>query len=232
MSKLTITFFCLIFFTATAQAVKSPESYLAKQKLVHYYNSGRYSYEFNQTIANAKKCLEQQIHSGHNGKKPSLVLDIDDTVLSLYYYGRVLGFGAITPEEFESIIEKTDQPVIPATLDLYNFAKKHGLFIFFISGRHESWRAATVRSLRAAGYKNWDGLYLRPNNYSHPSIVPFKSGARKLLRTKGYRIIGSIGDQVSDLVGEENIQCKFKLPNPYYFIAEEEHELPPLVERA
>ena len=227
MSKPIITFFCLFFFTATVQAViKPPESYLLKQKLIQYYNSGRYHYEFNQAIADAKKCLEQQIHSGHTGKKPSLVLDIDDTALSLYYYGRVLGFGAISSKEFESIIETTNQPAIPATLNLYGFAKKHGLFVFFISGRHESWRAATIRNLQAAGYKNWDGLYLRPDNYSYPSAIPFKFGTRKLLRSEGYKIIGSIGDQLSDLAGDDDIQCKFKLPNPYYFIAGQTEHFP------
>jgi acid phosphatase len=227
MNKSIVTFFCLIFFTATVQAIiKPPESYLLKQKLIQYYNSGRYHYEFNQAIANAKKCLEQQIHNGHNGKKPSLVLDIDDTALSLYYYQRVLGFGAITSEEFASIMEKTNQPAIPATLNLYNFAKKHGLFVFFISGRHESWRAATVRSLQAAGYKNWDGLYLRPDSYSYPSAIPFKFGTRKLLLSEGYKIIGNVGDQLSDLAGDDDIQCKFKLPNPYYFIAGQSEHFP------
>lgn len=227
MNKLIIAFFCLLFSTATVQAIiKSTESYLLKQKLIQYYNSGRYHYEFNQAIANAKKCLEQQIHNGHNGKRPSLVLDIDDTALSLYYYGRVLGFGTMTPQEIEFIMKKTNQPPILATLNLYNFAKKHSLFVFFISGRHESWRVATIRSLQAAGYKNWDGLYLRPDNYSYPSTISFKSGTRKLLRSEGYNIIGNIGDQASDLTGNDNIQCKFKLPNPYYFIAEESESLP------
>jgi len=226
MNKPIIAFFCLIFFITTIQAVEPPRTYLSKQKLIRYYDSGRYYHDINQVIDSARKCLEQQIHSQHKAKNLALVLDIDDTALSLCYYERTLGFGTLTSKEIESIMEKTNQPAIQATLNLYNFAKKHGVSVFFISGRHEAWRIATIRSLQAAGYKDWSGLYLRPDNYSEKSIIPFKSSTRELLYSKGYNIVGSIGDQASDLVGEKNILCKFKLPNPYYFIAEESEPLP------
>lgn len=78
-------------------------------------------------------------------------------------------------------------------------------------------REATVKNLTDAGYKNWDGLYLRPNDYNYKTIVPFKSSIRKLLSSQGYSIVGNIGDQKSDFVGN-NADCEFKLPNPYYFV--------------
>ena len=216
MNKSIIVVFCLFFFAATTQAAEHPIPYFLKQKLIRYHDSGHYDQEINLVIFHAEKCLVQQIHDTHSNKKPALVLDIDDTSLSLYYYERILGFD-LTQKEIAFIMEKTNPPAIQATLSLYNFAKNHGIAVFFISGRHEAWRAAAVRSLQAAGYKNWDGLYLRPDNYNYKSIIPFKSSTRKLLRSQGYNIIGNIGDQVSDLVGE-NIQCAFKLPNPYYSV--------------
>jgi len=224
MNKPIIIIFCLFFLATTTQAAEHLTPYFLKRKLVQYHDSGRYDHEIKHVMYHAKKCLVQQIHNIHDGKKPALVLDIDDTSLSLYHYERVLSFD-LTQKEIEFIMEKTNPPAVPATLSLYNFAKNHGITVFFISGRHEAWRAATIRSLQAAGYKNWGGLYLRPDDYHEKSITPFKSSARKLLRSQGYDIIGNIGDQISDLAGE-GIQCAFKLPNPYYFIAEDEVSCP------
>jgi predicted secreted acid phosphatase len=158
-----------------------------------------------------------KIHDRVDGEKLALVLDIDDTALSLYEYERWINFG-FQQEDFAKFVEKANMPAIQPTLSLYKFAKKNGVAVFFISGRHESWRYATIKNLQAAGYENWDGLYLRPDKYYYRTIILFKSNTRKLLRSKGYNIVVNIGDQKSDFIGD-NIACKFKLPNPYYLVS-------------
>ena len=44
-------------------------------------------------------------------------------------------------------------------------------------------------------------LYLRPTDDHNASLVPYKSGTRKKIRRKGYRILANLGDQQSDLAG-------------------------------
>ena len=51
------------------------------------------------------------------------------------------------------------------------------------------------------------------------SSVVFKSGERKKLEENGYRIIGNIGDQWSDLLGTNTGNRTFKLPDPMYYIS-------------
>ena len=61
--------------------------------------------------------------------------------------------------------------------------------------------------------------------------MPFKSGERAKIENgekpydKPYHIIGTIGDQKSDLIGNpdskdtsSHAECGFKIPNPFYFI--------------
>lgn len=46
----------------------------------------------------------------------------------------------------------------------------------------------------------------------------YKSEIRRQLVAEGYKIWGNVGDQWSDLVGEEVGDRVFKLPNPMYFV--------------
>ena len=191
---------------------------LLKKQLVYYHDSGQYANDQKGIIFNAKSCLEKQGQNNKLSKKLALVLDIDETALSLYEFKRKLDFGW-NKKDFNLAVKKADMKVIPATLSLYNFAKKRGIAVFFISGRHEALREATIKNLKAAGYDNWDGLYLCPDNHKHKLLATFKAETRESIRSKHYEIIGNIGDQESDLVGNDVIQCKFKLPNPFYFVS-------------
>jgi hypothetical protein len=48
--------------------------------------------------------------------------------------------------------------------------------------------------------------------------VVYKSSERKKVEKNGYRIIGNIGDQWSDLMGTNTGNRTFKLPDPMYYI--------------
>ena len=64
------------------------------------------------------------------------------------------------------------------------------------------------------------GVYMharRPQNVRVTS-VEFKSGERKKLVDAGYVIVGNIGDQWTDLLGEPEGDRTFKLPDPMYYV--------------
>ena len=110
-----------------------------------------------------------------------------------------------------------DAPAIKPMLQFYDDALKRGVTIFFVTGRHESVRLATIKNLKYAGYHDWKGLYLRPENDKRASVIPFKSQTRATISKEGYTIIASIGDQYSDLKGG-HAEHTYKLPNPYYYL--------------
>jgi hypothetical protein len=55
--------------------------------------------------------------------------------------------------------------------------------------------------------------------YQGKTAVTYKSSERKKLEEEGYRIIGNIGDQWSDILGTNIGNRTFKLPDPLYYIA-------------
>jgi predicted secreted acid phosphatase len=62
---------------------------------------------------------------------------------------------------FEAWVEEGRQPVLPATLELFNNLTKLGFEIFFVTGRDEDKRNVTVENLTNVGYRGWTDLLLR-----------------------------------------------------------------------
>ena len=197
-----------------------------KFQLRDYYYCGAYQQEFAAKIAEAKAYLQQH---AHDGPKPALVLDIDETSLSNWREIDQDDFGYISGGDC------TLQPgmacgamawelsaraeALQPTLDLFNAAKSLGVAVFFITGRHDrsGLRAATITNLEKAGYRGWTKLIMRPKT-SSGSVTAYKTSERAKIQDQGYQIIANIGDQKSDLDDGSYAGKAFRLPNPFYSI--------------
>lgn len=215
MKRSLLIISCLMLHITSSYAEPANLS-LVKQEVKNYHDSGLYAQELAQKIAEAQQFIIDKAQ--HNEKKArlALVLDIDETSLSNYSKMAEHDF-VTTREQLHQEILAANSPAIEPMLTLYNNAIKHGVKVFFITGRNESEREATQKNLNNAGYNNWTALYLRPDNYKQSSIVPFKSQTRALIAQQGYTIIASIGDQDSDIAGGY-AEKGFKLPNPFYHL--------------
>jgi predicted secreted acid phosphatase len=188
-----------------------------KEKLVRYHDSGRYAKELAAVDNEVLRFLQMRVKKAKPNEKLAIVLDIDETSLSNYSDMASMNFGG-TNQQIDDAEARALDPAIDGTLALYQFAKSHNVAVFFVTGRHENIRLPTMQNLTAAGYQNFDGLTLKPDNYSEKSVVPYKAAARKAIAAKGYTIILNIGDQKSDLAGGY-AEKSFKLPDPFYYIA-------------
>lgn len=192
---------------------------LLKKEIRQYHDSGEYEKELAQQIKQAQTFLMEQVqyHKKHNdGKKLALVLDIDETSITNYDKIAKRDFAANLSQIHQEILA-ADAPAIKPTLALYETALKNGVDVFFVTGRFNSELAATKKNLNLAGYKNWAGIYVRPDDYNQKSIIAFKADSRKQIEDKGYTVVASIGDQYSDIKGGYTLKG-FKLPNPFYYI--------------
>ncbi|KAL1125202.1 hypothetical protein V6Z11_A13G028000 [Gossypium hirsutum] len=147
---------------------------------------------------------------------------IDETTLSNSPYYAQHGFGAepYNATLFDEWVMEGAAPALPESLLLYNKLLSLGIKVVFLTGRQESQRNTTASNLKNVGYHTWDKLILKePSKYSGKTAVFYKSNERKMLEKKGYRIIGNIGDQWSDLLGTNTDNRTFKLPDPMYYIS-------------
>ncbi|OGT30295.1 MAG: hypothetical protein A3E87_00995 [Gammaproteobacteria bacterium RIFCSPHIGHO2_12_FULL_35_23] len=211
----------LLVLVVTLAIAKPPVTNLdfIKQKLINYNTSGQYAKEVAAVFNEASAYLEERVAANQatgNKKRLAVVMDIDETSLSNYSEMAKENFGGNKDELMQAMLQGQDSAIKPA-LAFYQLAQSKDVAVFFVTGRFESMRAATAKNLQAAGYKTWQGLFLKPNNYNKSSVVPYKSGARHQIEAQGYDVILTIGDQWSDLKGGY-ADKQFKVPNPYYYI--------------
>jgi HAD superfamily, subfamily IIIB (Acid phosphatase) len=206
---------------------------LIKQQLL-YYRCTHYDGEVAAVYSEAQRWIQMR---APQVSKPAVVLDIDETSLSNWTRIKRDDFGYIQrgpcdlAKKDEACSDEDWQktglaPALQPTLDLVNVAKCAPpppgtactkVAVFFVTGRYQSaeHQKSTETNLTNAGYRDWDGLYLR-DPATH-SVSEHKTKARIDIESKGFTIIANIGDQDSDLVGD-HAERKFKVPNPFYFI--------------
>src|SRR4051794_34640376 len=208
---------------------------LIKQQLL-YYRCAHYDSEVAAVLGEARLWVETR---APQVTKPAIVLDIDETSLSNWTRIKRDDFGYIPKgpcdlaKKDEACSDENWQktglaPALQPTLDLVNAAKCASppsgttctkVAVFFVTGRYQSaeHQKSTETNLTNAGYRDWDGLYLRdPATHGQP-VSEHKTKARIDIESKGIAIIANIGDQDSDLAGD-HAERKFKIPNPFYFI--------------
>ena len=218
--KTTTSLFTAVIILGTCNSFASDCSTqnldFVKKDLIQYHDNGQYARD-QATVANqALDYLKTRVASAQANEHLAMVLDIDETSLSNYRDMLNMRFGGSTEQINRAEAQGTDVAIEP-TLELYRFAKAHHVAVFFITGRPESFRQLTEQNLEKVGYKNWDGLILKPDEYHLKSIVPYKSSSRRALSKNNYTIVVNMGDQLSDLAGGYS-EKSFKLPNPYYFL--------------
>ncbi|MCX7909816.1 MAG: hypothetical protein N2560_09945 [Ignavibacteria bacterium] len=182
----------------------------AKRAVLEYYKSGRYQEELDSIITDAIR----QVRLLPLPKNAAFVFDIDETALSNMEYELKYDFGYIR-EEWNKWVMEGRAPAIRQVKNFYDTLRSLGIKIIFITGRGMEQYNATFKNLEKVGYVGFDTLICRTKDEAQLTAREYKSKKRKELTEKGYKIIGTIGDQWSDHEGGYTIII-VKLPNYMY----------------
>ncbi len=191
--------------------------------------AGCYWADLDAQYRRAERMLDAELARRTPGEKLAVVFDVDETALSSYCEMKREDFGYLPALSNAWVVSPEAAVAIPGGVRLFEEAKAAGVAVFFLTGRPgmpnpaaethtPDQTAATARNLEAAGYRGWTGLLLRNGPENALSTIEYKSRERGLLVEKGYRIVLSVGDQWSDLLGKPQADFSIKLPNPFYFI--------------
>jgi len=185
---------------------------IAKERVECYYECGQYDKDVSKIVKRALKHFKKV----PSYKRATVIFDIDDTVLSDYADEKSISFGYVPKLSHEWIL-RADAPAIPETKRLYDYLVKRGFTIIFLTGRKYHEYDATIKNLSLQGFTHIDKLIVRQPDELSLTAEQFKVARRKKLSSDGYRIVGCVGDQWSDLVGGYT-GYKVKLPNVRYCI--------------
>lgn len=148
------------------------------------------------------------------------ILDVDDSLITHVDFYAQNGFGT---EIFDvtaliNYLAQGISPALPESLKLYRRLLRLGFKIVLLTGRMEPSRNLTESNLKNVGYHSWEKLILRETGeWNDTTQRAHKSAERRKLVESGYRIIGNMGDQWCDLLGDYPGHRTFKLPNPVFY---------------
>jgi acid phosphatase len=209
---LTLILAFTLFITSCSKDDKPVNLSIARENVKEYYESGEFDKELNDVIAEAKQQFEKVEFKNNS----VVVFDVDETALDNYGLAEIMGFGYVY-EMNKKWNAEMKAPAIPKVKELYDFLLARGAKIIFLTGRNFPEYEVTIQNLKSAGYITFDTLITQIGDERKMKAKEFKSSKRVWLTEHGYGIIGTVGDQWSDLEGLYH-GVQIKIPNYLYLI--------------
>ncbi|HEY9133232.1 MAG TPA: HAD family acid phosphatase [Dyella sp.] len=155
------------------------------------------------------------------GKKPAVVLDIDETVLdnSPYQARLIKSGGEFNEADWAAWCKEEKARALPGVVEFTQFAAKHGIAVIYVSNRAKDLDEATLSNLRKAGVpvagpESFLGLGTFVEGCEQ---IGTEKGCRRQLIGSKYRVLMQFGDQIGDFVSvlANNSQGRDKAIAPY-----------------
>jgi len=192
-----------------------------------YYDSGTAARDQQQVTSAARTWINRRIRQRCTGTSPAavrrckvaVVFDLDDTLLSTWPYARAadppLSFN---PTTWNAFVQACGYAPNPAPIALLNTLLSRGVHVAIVSGGSAANTAAEKSCLRANGVRGWSSIRLRPANTRQWTAAQWKVRQRMAIEARGFTIVASIGDQVSDM-SWGHLEHGFLLPNVMAYLA-------------
>jgi acid phosphatase len=206
---LTLIFALTLWNCSSNQIVNLRTS---KDIVKDYYESGGYDKELDEVIANAK----QKFRKVEIKNNSVIIFDVDETALNNYGLAKQMDFGYVYDLN-KKWNEELKAPAIKQTQDLYFYLLNRGFKIIFLTARNSNEYDVTYKNLIQEGYSGFDTLITQRKEDQNLKSQEFKSKVRTELTNQGYEIVGTVGDQWTDLNGPYS-RIQIKLPNYLYEI--------------
>ena len=212
--KLILTLIPALFFLSCSNNNKPVNLSIAREEVKQYYESGMFDKELDRVIEKAKSEFDEVEFKNNS----VVIFDVDETALNNYELAEQMGFGYVY-EMNKKWNAEMKAPAIPQVKELYDFLLSKGAKIIFLTGRNFPEYEVTYENLKKAGYTVFDTLITQIGDERKMKALEFKSSKRIWLTEQGYEIVGTVGDQWSDLEGLYH-GIQIKIPNYLYLIEE------------
>ena len=138
---------------------------------------------------------------GFQGKKPAVILDVDETVLdnSPFNARNIIQGTAFNLENWNVWAHEEKARAVAGALEFITMAKKQGVEIFYVTNRRDGMRVATIKNLKALGFPVTQAHLLTRNDKAGRGGD--KVSRRAMVAVK-HRIVLLIGDNMADVCSQ------------------------------
>lgn len=218
MRKLVVWFFAVVLLMtvtsdfASAQTGTSPEDQLLEQNtmsVLWFQKSAEAKALYYQGYNIGKLRLDEILKkkSNRNGKKPAIVLDIDETVLdNSPYHAWMIQSGKGNLQDWSEWFDLAKAKPLPGALDFLKYADSKGVAIFYISNRKEAQKDATIKNLRQVGAPQADGEHILLQQDGE-----LGKETRRQHVAKTHEIVLLFGDNLNDFKGFDQLSASERI---------------------
>lgn len=210
MKNYFLLFLIFVFISCSSNQLVNLRT--SKDIVKEYYESGKYNEEMREVINNAKEKFDKVTPTN----KSVVIFDVDETALNNYGLALMMDFGYVYDLN-KKWNEELKAPAIKETQDLYFYLLNKGFKTIFLTARNSNEYNVTYKNLIQEGYTGFDTLITQSKEDQKLKSQEFKSKVRTELTNQGYEIVGTVGDQWTDLNGPYS-GIQIKLPNYLYEI--------------
>jgi len=205
-----VSIFSFFLLISCSEQEKPENLTTARKEVKEYYESGRFYNE----VENVIKKAEEKFDRIEIKDNSAVVFDVDETALDNYGLAKSMGFGYVYKMNKEWNAEMKS-PALKPVREFYDYLIAKGVHIIFLTGRNFPEYEFTYQNLKNAGYAVFDTLITQIGGETKMKSRDFKNSKRVFLTKEGYDIVGTVGDQWSDLRGEDH-GIQVKIPNYLY----------------
>lgn len=144
---------------------RNPEKEYSQQYVsafLWHESSAESHYIYLQAFAQARKMVEEKLNSDKEWICPSVVLDLDETVLNNNPYTAMLINTGSRYEEstWAEWIYRAEAKALPGAAEFLNFCAENGVTLWYISNRKHDYLDATLQNMNNLGLPNADAEHV------------------------------------------------------------------------
>jgi len=141
----------------------------------------------------ARMRLDQELAKPRTGKKPAVIVDVDETVLDTSAFQAALAAGNQEfPAGWRKWISSAQATAVPGSLAFLQHAADSGVAVFYVTNRREPMKDGTLRNLAALGFPSAKEAHILCKTKTSDKAPRREAVARS------HRILLLIGDNLND----------------------------------
>lgn len=155
---------------------------------------------FDEALADKNATADPSVQTGDfAGKPPSVVLDVDDTILntSQYQAWTVKAGTSFNPKTWTAYVNAKIDTAIPGAVEFTQYAAAKGAKVFYVTNRSKEEEPATAERLKELGFPMGGNVDTILTAKEMPDWGSAKSTRRAFI-AKDYRILLLLGDNFGD----------------------------------
>ena len=177
---------------------------MQKEDVIHYYENGDHENEVAEILIEAKNIVDKYTNQPSDNNY-AVVFDIDETSLNHYQPLKEANFPQDDNDSiWDKLVLETSAKAIKPTLEFYKHCLSKNIAVFFVSARVADSIDATKLALKDAEYTQFEDVLVFSKgitDYNPKQFTNFKSERRSYIESLGFKVLLSVGDQPSDLMG-------------------------------